>query len=374
MRIRNARIVTRDEDFTGSLYCEDGRIADIDRSAGISGEDWNGDWLLPGLIELHTDNLEKHMTPRPGVQWPALPAVLAHDAQLVAGGITTVLDALALGDVKPGGTRTQNLQVMLDAIHAARSSGLLRADHRLHLRCELSTGGIMDMFSQLAADPALALVSLMDHTPGQRQFTNETKYREYFQGKYGLTDAQMDDFTAFHKENHRLHSERNRREVVAHCRQAGIALASHDDATGEHVSEAIADGVVLSEFPTTLSAARTARENGLSVLMGAPNVVRGGSHSGNISALELAREDQIDVLSSDYVPASLLHGAFLLHKHAGWSVAKALASVSANPARLAGLQDRGMIAVGKRADFLRVRTCGDIPAVVSAWREGERIL
>ena len=374
MRIRNARIVTLDEDFTGSLCCEDGRIAGVDRGAAMAGEDWNGDWLLPGLIELHTDNLEKHMTPRPGVQWPALPAVLAHDAQLVAGGITTVLDALALGDVKPGGTRAQNLQSMLDAINVARSSGLLRADHRLHLRCELSTAGIMDLFTRLAADPALALVSLMDHTPGQRQFTDETKYREYYQGKYGLSNAQMDSFTESQKENHHLHSARNRREVVTHCRQAGIALASHDDATTEHVSEAIADGVVLSEFPTTLSAARAARAHGLSVLMGAPNVVRGGSHSGNISALELAREDKIDVLSSDYVPASLLHGAFLLNKHAGWSMAKAVASVSANPARLAGLDDRGEIAGGKRVDFVRVRTSGDIPAVISAWREGQRIL
>ncbi len=374
--IRNARIVARDEEFLGSVRIAGGRIAGIDPgNASIpAAEDWQGDWLLPGLIELHTDNLEKHLTPRPGAHWPALPAVLAHDAQLAAAGITTVFDALALGDVNPGGSRGEQLQVMLEAIAAARAHGLLRAEHLLHLRCEVSTEGLFEQFEPLAGDPALRLVSVMDHTPGQRQFTDLARYREYYQGKFGLSDGEMEAFTERQIEFQKKNSAANRRAVVTHCRERGIALASHDDATAEHVAEAVADGVAISEFPTSLPAARAASERGLGILMGAPNVVRGRSHSGNISALELARERLLGGLSSDYVPASLLHAAFLLVDQAGWSLPEAVACVSAKPARMVGLADRGEIAIGKRADLVRVRTHRGVPVVLAAWREGKRIL
>ena len=374
--ISNARIVTAAEEFRGSIHIADERISSVDRGATsiAAAEDWGNDWLLPGFIELHTDNLEKHLSPRPGVRWPALPAVLAHDAQLASGGITTVLDALALGDVKPDGTRTEHLMAMVAAIGAARAGGMLRAEHLLHLRCELSTAGLVEMFEELAADPALTLVSLMDHTPGQRQFTDISKYREYYQGKYALSDAAMDEFTARQIDNQRRHSKSNRSAIVAYCRDKEVALASHDDATPEHVAEAVADGVTISEFPTTLAAARLANRHGLGILMGAPNVVRGGSHSGNISALELASHNLLDGLSSDYVPTSLLHAAFLLKERTAWQLPQAIASISANPARMAGLTDRGEIAPGKRADYLRVRSNGSMPYIVSAWREGRRIL
>ena len=376
MIVRNARIVTCNEIIPGSVRIAEGRIEAISTGpcAVNCSEDWDGDWMIPGLVELHTDNLEKHLAPRPGVRWPALPAVLAHDAQLAAAGITTVFDALAIGDVKPGGTRTEHLHTMWAAIVMARESGALRADHLLHLRCELSTQGIPAMFETLASDPALALVSLMDHTPGQRQFTDISKYREYYQGKYALTNEAMDEFTAFQIDNHHKYSTANRTAIVKHCRAAGIALASHDDATPAHVAEAVADGVVIAEFPTTLEAARAAKAQGLGILMGAPNVVRGGSHSGNISALELAREGLLDVLSSDYVPASLMHAAFLLTENAGWSLPKAVACVSMQPAHMSGLTDRGEIAINKRADFLRVRQSHGVPVVAAAWRNGHRIL
>jgi alpha-D-ribose 1-methylphosphonate 5-triphosphate diphosphatase len=325
-------------------------------------------------VELHTDNLEKHLTPRPGAHWPALPAVLAHDAQLAAAGITTVFDALALGDVKPGGVRAGQLHIMLEAIALARGNGLTRAEHLLHLRCELSTDGLLPQFESLLEDPALRLVSVMDHTPGQRQFTSLEKYREYYQNSYALTDDEMHAFTERQLANQALHSASNRRAVVAHCRERGIALASHDDATSEHIEQAAAEGVSIAEFPTTAAAARAAHEHGLAVVMGAPNVVRGGSHSGNISALELARERLLDGLSSDYVPASLLHAAFLLRDHAGWTLPEAIACVSAKPARLAGLADRGELAPGLRADVLRVRECAGVPVVLAAWREGRRVV
>lgn len=373
--IRNARIVLKDEVVLGTVHIVAGRIASVDSGpSSVSGaEDWEEHWLLPGLVELHTDNLEKHFNPRPGVQWPGLPAVLAHDAQIAAAGITTVFDALALGEVKPGGNRTEQLQHMLEAINVARERGLLRAEHLLHLRCELSTEGVPDMFDALARDAHVRIVSLMDHTPGQRQFTELSKYREYYQGKYGLTDAEMDAFTVRQIDNQQRFSVANRRAVVAMSRARGLSLASHDDATPEHVAEAVADGVSLAEFPTTLLSARTAHAQGLGVLMGAPNVVRGGSHSGNISALNLARADVLDCLSSDYVPSSMLHAAFVLADQAGWSLPRAVASVSSTPARLAALTDRGEIATGLRADLIRVHESHGHPVVVEAFREGIRV-
>jgi alpha-D-ribose 1-methylphosphonate 5-triphosphate diphosphatase len=374
MDIRNARIVTTDEEFIGSVRVEDGRFVEISRDgAPATAEDWGGDWLLPGLVELHTDNLEKHYSPRPGVTWPAIPAVVAHDSQLAASGITTVLDALAIGDASPRGTRREHFRNMLDAINDARRQGLLRVDHRLHLRCELSSGGVNEIFRELAADEGLALVSLMDHTPGQRQFTNLSKYREYYQGKYGLSDAEMEDYAALQLRNQTLYSDANRHAIVDHCRREGIALASHDDATPEHVAQAAGEGVVIAEFPTTLDAAEAAHSQGLAILMGAPNVVRGGSHSGNISALDLAREGLLDILSSDYVPASLLHSAFLVHEKAGWTLPDAVALVSHKPAMHSGLPDRGEVAPGKRADFLRVRVVGGVPNAIAVWRQGQRI-
>ncbi len=375
LTIRNARIVTRDEEFLGTLHFSDGRISDFARgTTATAAEDWGGDYLLPGLVELHTDNLEKHLAPRPGVNWPAMPAVLAHDAQIVAAGITTVLDAIALGDVRDGSTRTEQLRPMLEALEHCGKNGLLRAEHLLHLRCELSYAGLIELFEGLVEEPRLQLVSLMDHTPGQRQFVNLAKHREYYQGKHGLSNAEMDALVIDQQENHLLHSAVNRCAIVEMSRALGIPLASHDDATPEHVAEAVAEGVVISEFPTTLLAARTARQHNLGVVMGAPNVVRNGSHSGNVSALELAHEQLLDGLSSDYVPASLLHAAFLLTERAGWSLPEAIAVVSANPARLAGLDDRGEIAQGRRADLIRVHADSHVVSVTGSWREGRRIL
>jgi len=375
LTIRNARIVTWDEEFLGTLHFVDGLISSFARGGtATAAEDWDGDYLLPGLVELHTDNLEKHLAPRPGVHWPAMPAVLAHDAQIVAAGITTVLDAIALGDLRDGSTRTEQLRPMLGALEHCEKNGLLRAEHLLHLRCELSYARLIELFQDLVGEPRLHLVSLMDHTPGQRQFVNLDKHREYYQGKHGLSHAEMDAFVIEQQENHLQHSAANRSAIVEMSRARRIPLASHDDATPEHVAEAVAEGVVISEFPTTLLAARSARRHNLGVVMGAPNVVRNGSHSGNVSALELAQERLLDGLSSDYVPASLLHAAFLLTERACWRLPQAVAAVSANPARLAGLDDRGEIAEGKRADLLRVHADSQVVSVTACWREGRRVL
>ena len=371
----NARIVTPDDVLSGSLAVEDGLIAAVEpgRQPLRSALDLDGDYLVPGVVELHTDVLERHAIPRPGVQWPEVPAVLAYDSQLLGAGITTVFDSLAIGYLVDTGQRPRDPGPLVEAIRSARAAGLLRADHYLHMRCEVSTALVVQDFIPFADDPMVRLVSLMDHAPGQRQFVDVAKYREYNQGRYGLTEAQLDALVERRLEERARYAEEHRAAITALCRKHGLPVASHDDATVAHVDEAMQAGAAIAEFPTTLEAAQAAHEYGLAVLAGAPNLVRGQSHSGNVPAALLAERGWLDVLSSDYVPASVLHGAFLLHLRHGMSLPRAIATVSATPARRVGLEDRGALAVGRRADLVRVRVAGDVVVVRGVWIEGERV-
>ena len=373
--IGNARVVMRDDVVHGSLHVLAGRIADVDATRAVTAgaTDLEGDYLIPGLVELHTDVLEKHAFPRPSARWPEVAAVVAHDGQLIAAGITTVLDSLAIGYVYDGGQRARNPLPLIAAIERARAGGLLKADHLLHLRCEVSTEHVVTDFTPHAGHPLVRLVSLMDHAPGQRQFTNVAKYREYNQGKYGLSDAEIDALIEKRIADREKYGDVHRAALLRLCETSRVPLASHDDATVAHVEEAAKAGTVIAEFPTTIDAARAARAYGLAVIAGAPNLVMGRSHSGNVSVAELAAAGLLDILSSDYVPASALHGAFLLHRRYGWPLPDAIASVTATPAERIGLDDRGEVAPGRCADLLRVRVVDDIPIVVAVWRDGRRV-
>lgn len=374
--IANARIVTADAVIDGSLLLRDGKISDIAAgpTAAPGAIDAEGDYLLPGLVELHTDNMERHLTPRPGVRWPVPAALLVHDAAVVSAGITTVFDALSIGDIVPDSPRIRHLTEMVAALREASAGGRLRAEHRLHLRCELTYENVVSRFVDLSGEPMVGLASLMDHSPGQRQFANLDKYRLYYQGKYGMDEAVMDAFMERQIAARERYSAPHRAQLVALCRERGIALASHDDETEAHVAQAVEEGIRIAEFPTTEAAARAARGAGMGILMGSPNVVLGGSQSGNISARALAAEGLLDVLSSDYVPASMLEAAFALPKAVeGVDLPRAVKMVSANPAALVGMTDRGELAIGKRADVLRVAADGPHPLLRAVWRGGERV-
>lgn len=376
LRFGNAHIVTRDDGFLGSLRAEGGRIAEVasGASCGRGAVDCEGDWLVPGLVELHTDVLERHAFPRPGVRWPEAAAVVAYDAQLASAGITTSFDSLAIGYVIDSGQRPRDPRPLADAIRSAQASGVLRAEHFLHIRCEVGTAQVLTDFEPFVDDPLVRLVSLMDHTPGQRQFVSLDRYREFYQGKYGLSDVQMAALIESRVADQRLYSARHREAITRRCQAHGLTLVSHDDATVAHVEEAAKIGTAIAEFPTTLEAARAARAYGLAILAGAPNLVCGRSHSGNVAAAELAQHDLLDILSSDYVPAALLHAAVLLHTQVGWPLPAAMATVTATPADRAGLEDRGEIAPGHRADLLRVRLVDGLPVIRAVWRLGQRIV
>lgn len=376
--LKNARVVLEQAVVDGDLYIRDDVFHDALPLVGkeIETVDCEGDFLLPGLVDLHTDNVEQHAWPRPGVTWPAmLAAVLAYDWQLVGGGITTVLDSLSLGDSGRSGERVAIIDTVVRALTQARSDGLFRADHYLHLRCELSDPAMMTIFDGFIGNESLRLASLMDHTPGQRQFRDVDLLRSYRHKKHGQTwsDEEFEQFLAEGRENLRVRAPKSRSRIAEVCHTHRIPLASHDDTTISDVEESYRSRATISEFPTTVAAARRARELSMRIVMGAPNVVLGGSHSGNVSALELANEGLLDILTSDYVPGSLLHAAFKL-ADCGFDLARAVAMVTASPADAVGFTDRGRIASGLRADLLLVRLVDGIPVIRGIWIGGRRVL
>ncbi|MGM7698757.1 alpha-D-ribose 1-methylphosphonate 5-triphosphate diphosphatase [Microbacterium sp. A84] len=395
--LRNAQIVLADEVVHGSVRMIDGVIVDVVPSdsaldgvltgpGGLDGpgEDMCGDYLMPGLVELHTDQVEGHFQPRPKRFWDPIPAVIAHDAQMTASGMTTVLDALRIGGSPDEAGLAAQADILVAAIVHAADAGLLRADHLVHLRCEVSTYDVVDVFERIGGHERVRLVSLMDHTPGQRQYADVEAFRTYMVGKHSFSDAQFEAHVVDLHERSALYADAHRGEMARRASARGITMAAHDDATLAHVTESSELGVRISEFPTTVEAARAARAAGQLVVMGAPNIVRGGSHSGNVAAAELLRHGLLDILSSDYVPASPLQAVFALVANGDVTLSQGAALVSANPARAIGLHDRGTIAVGLRADLVRVHvhelaasahhpSGAPVPIVRGVWREGVRV-
>lgn len=374
--LSNARIVLENEVIAGTLVMQGGRIEAVDPgSTTVAGaEDCEGDLLIPGLIELHTDNLERHMQPRPKVNWPHAAAILAHDAELASCGITTVFDAMRVGSVVTDGKSKYGkyARALAGELLEARGREMLKISHFLHLRAETCSETLLEELAEFGAADRVGILSLMDHTPGQRQFRDIEKYRDYMCGKHGLS---ADDFDAHVGHLTRLRGELGEAHeagAVAAARRLGAVLASHDDTTAAHVAVSKGHGVRLAEFPTTVEAARACKEVGIAVMMGAPNLIRGGSHSGNVAAEELARLDLLDIVSSDYVPAALMGAAFLLADL--WDdLPRGIATVSRAPAAASGLDDRGRLAPGLLADVVRVKRIEGQPCLRGVWSHGRRV-
>ncbi|CAM3330857.1 alpha-D-ribose 1-methylphosphonate 5-triphosphate diphosphatase [Paracoccus nototheniae] len=374
--LANARLVLPDEVIHGHLVLRDGRIAEIGQGAAIppGALDCDGDLVMPGLVELHTDNLERHMQPRPGVDWPHASAIIAHDAELASVGITTVFDALRVGSVVTSNNAgyREYARALADEILDLRAKGALRISHFLHLRAEICSQTLPEEMAKFGPHDRVGIVSLMDHTPGERQFRDITKLRDYVIGKKGLSEAEFHAHIAHQQALRARVGEAHEAAAVAHARRYGAVLASHDDTTAPQVAVSAGHGCHFAEFPTTHEAARACRDHGIKVMMGAPNLIRGGSHSGNVAAADLARADLLDILSSDYVPSGLLSAALQLGDLWG-DMARAVTTVTAAPAAAVDLADRGRLAVGARADVIRVTRLGAAGAVRGVWVRGQRI-
>ncbi|HEY3849102.1 MAG TPA: alpha-D-ribose 1-methylphosphonate 5-triphosphate diphosphatase [Acetobacteraceae bacterium] len=370
--LTNAVLVLRDATLHGTLLLRDGDIVELQssRSTLPNALDMDGDYLIPGMVDLHTDNLERQVQPRSLARWPSRSAMVAHDAQCAGAGVTTVFDALCLGDLGFDKERIRTFQEGVVDLDALTEADLLKAEHFLHLRCEVPAHDMLELFDMVAEHKLVRMVSLMDHSPGVGQYADLDFYRA-LRRRGGLDDATIDRrMVELQEQRERLRGP-NRRALLQRVHGHNIALASHDDRTVEEIAENAADGIRVSEFPVTMAAACAAKSAGMDVIAGAPNIVRGGSHSGNVAAADLLASEAVDAFASDYVPNSLVEAAFLCAGRIG--LPRAIALVSEQPARLAGLTDRGRIAPGQRADLVRVRMHGKLPVVRQVWRAGERV-
>ena len=358
--LANATLVLSDREIRGRIVFGGGVIAEIHEGDVVPAGAVNcaGDRILPGLVELHTDNLERHLEPRPAVDWPHKAAILAHDAELASTGITTVFDALRVGSLLDGQVRyAAYARKLADELREVREADALRISHFLHLRAEICSQTLSEEMAEFGPEDHVGIVSLMDHTPGQRQFRDMAALKAYLTKKRAMSDAQFEAHVDNLKDLQRRYREEHEKCAVSSATRYGAVLASHDDTTAEQVSVSKAHGVRFAEFPTTVEAAAACHEHGIAVTMGAPNIIRGGSHSGNVSAHELAQAGLLDIVSSDYVPSALLLAAFQLA--AQWQdVPRAVACVTSNPAKAVGLNDRGRLETGLRADVLRVGMLG----------------
>ena len=372
--LTNARLVLPDRVIDGTVVLRQGRIAEVTpgRSAVPAAVDLGGDHLIPGVVDVHTDNLERQVLPRSMARWPSVSAFLAHDSQVAVAGVTTVLDALCLGDLGFDESRLQTARDGVRDMAALTEAGALKSEHLLHLRCELPATDMLAMLEAWHDHPLLRMVSLMDHTPGIGQYLDPDRYRA-MRVKGGATPEQVERRISELTAQRARWSEPNRRRVLDLFGGRDVPLATHDDWDAAMVARNAADGIGISEFPVNLDAARAARAQGMAVIAGAPNLVRGGSHSGNVSAAELAREGLVDIIASDYVPPAMIEAAWTLVSVAGLGLPAAVATITANPARALGLDDRGRIEPGLRADLVRLRFFGERPVVGGVWRAGARI-
>ena len=370
--LTNAVLVLPDAMLHGTMVICGDTIADIQphRSSALAAHDMAGDYLIAGIVDTHTDNLERQVLPRSLARWPSRSAMVAHDAQCAAAGVTTVFDALCLGDLGFDKDRIRTFQEGVIDLDVLTEADLLKAEHFLHLRCEVPALDMLELFDSVADHTLVRMVSLMDHSPGVGQYANLDFYRA-LRRRGGLDDEYIERRILELQEQRQRTRIPHRRALLDRIAARNIAIASHDDRTEEEIAENAADGIDISEFPVTMEAARAAKAAGMQVIAGAPNIVRGGSHSGNVAAADLLENGAVDAFASDYVPNSLVEAAFHCAQRIG--LPEAIALVTENPARLAGLDDRGRLEPGQRADVARVRLHEGLPVVRQVWRAGERV-
>ncbi len=355
------------------VLIEDGVIAALDPESSGNARviDLVGRLLMPGMIDLHCDALEKEVEPRPNVHFPLDFACAQADKRNAAAGITTVYHALSFANHELGVRNNAFAAEIARAVHAWQAHALI--DNRVHVRYEVTDETAPTVLRTLIENGDTHLMSFMDHSPGQGQFRDVEAYRAYLARTYKTDDAALDDILA-RKAEAAWGAMARMEALAALARARGVALASHDDDSPAKVDTVAALGAAISEFPVNVETARAARAKGLATLFGAPNVLRGKSQSGNMRALDAVLEGVADCLCGDYSPAALLPSVLKLPELADIPLHTAIAFVTANPARAAGLADRGEIAAGRRADLVAVKWLGGLPQAERVWSGGKPAL
>lgn len=372
--LTGAQVVLANETLKeAAVLIEGGQIIAIDPAsrAGAKEVDLGGHILMPGMVDLHCDALEKEAEPRPGVHFPFDFACAQADKRNAAAGITTVFHALSFANAELGVRNNNTAAELARAVHAWQAHALV--DNRVHARYEITDPTAPAILHELLANDEIHLMSFMDHTPGQGQFKDADAYRNYLARTYKKNADEIEALLADKLAQGEGAFERMERLAIA-ARELGIPLASHDDDRPDKIGIVTALGVAVSEFPVNLETAQAARAAGLATLYGAPNILRGKSQSGSMRALDAVIEGVADCLCGDYSPAALLPAVMQLPNLAGIPLYEAIALVTCNPARAVGLHDRGVIAAGKRADLLAVRNLGSLPQAARVWSSGITVM
>jgi alpha-D-ribose 1-methylphosphonate 5-triphosphate diphosphatase len=367
--IHNGKIITEDAIIAGFAVVAEGEIIQaiipqeqVSNFPNAVLIDARGGYISPGFIDIHSDYIETIASPRPTSMMDFNISLREAEKILISHGITTMFHSLSFyrEDVfthKPM-RNPKNIQRMVDAIDATHTElHLIR--HRMHARFEIDNVDEIDTLIKNIEDGKVHLLSFMDHTPGQGQYRNLEVYRETLKGYRNISDDDVNVLIAERQSTELITIEKIK-EVADFAISKGIAVASHDDDNIQKLELVKSFGTTISEFPITLEVAKKAKEIGLHTIAGAPNVMLGGSHSGNLSAVEAIANDCVDILCSDYYPAALLHAIFDLHEKYDNDLHKMFMMVTLNPAKAVRMDDElGSIKVGKKADILVIERMED---------------
>ena len=323
--------------------------------------------IAPGIVDLHSDAIEKEIEPRHGATFPVELAVAELDKKLSMAGVTTMFHAIGFEE-NPKKKRSIDLAIsQIEEINKANDKHL-GVDNYVHARFELSCDEAVEPIKEVISKGMVKLVSLMDHSPGQGQFKSLESFKTYYGNYYDLDEKEIQK--VIDKKTNKNEEKIN--ELIAYAKEHNLTLLSHDDDCIEKLDGLLNLGVQISEFPLDLEVAKYAVSKGIATGMGAPNIVRGGSQSGNIAAIELVKEGVCKYLCSDYHPTSMLQAVYRMKEDANLDIAKGFSMVTSTPAAYANLEDRGEIKEGKRADIIVVDDT-HIPKVVLTLKDGDSI-
>lgn len=364
--IRSKNILVDDKFQAADIVIKNGRIATIcDYGKCEKVEDFGDLKITPGFVDLHSDAIEKEIEPRHGAIFPVELAVVELDKKLAMAGITTMFHAIGFEDNPKKNRSIEHAREQIEEIYKANKN-FLDVDNLIHVRFELSeseaVGVIMDLIDRKMVD----LLSFMDHSPGQGQFHTLELFETYYSKNHGLNKEQLKKI--IHKKQNK--DEEQIEKLLQYAQKNRLTMLSHDDDSLKKLDKLLSIGVKVSEFPLNLEVAAYAKSKGIETGMGAPNIVRGGSQSGNIAAIELVKEGVCGYLCSDYHPASMLQAVYQIHKDINLSLEEGFKMITATPTRCATLDDRGEIKEGLRADMVVIDD-KQIPQVVLTIKDGK---
>lgn len=382
--IYNGKIVTPDEIIKGAVYISDSKIEKIvsgdihQLKDGYKNFDAKGNWILPGIIDCHSDAVELELQPRPTSIFSMDVAFRELEKRLISSGITTMYHSLSISKnifgeekVKKYYRTSKGVDELSKWICLNREKSLI--NHKLHIRYEIDNIDGIGQIKELIKDGKVDQLSIMDHTPGQGQFRNLEKYKKVIAAYRNCSEDEALKFIESSMENEKMSIEQIE-DMVKFARDNNIPVASHDDDLTEKIDLIEPWDVKISEFPITLEVAKYAKKRGLFTVMGAPNILLGGSHSGNLSAEEAIKNEAVDILCSDYYPASILHSIFYM-KNNGSCIKDMVKLTSLNPAKALAIDSKtGSLEVGKTADILVIEENEGLPIVKNVFSSGSMIM